>query len=195
MKVFVEVYDSCKYERDSKKVGEARYDIEEFEVRQISDEEIYSMGFDEVDPYGEYLILTLAGGETSTFRNSFCDKYIRMTGGWWELREADEPYNDFNRSIIAYMKKACGSLYLGNINFNDDDQRKRICAGEESVYEEYTGQQIYNFHCTFAVPVKDEALEELIRRWNRGAEPHNSGVVDQIMARVDELGGEHFLWY
>ena len=59
MKVLVEVYDSCKYERGSKKVGEARYDIESFEVKQISDEEIYSMGFDEVDPYGEYLILTL----------------------------------------------------------------------------------------------------------------------------------------
>lgn len=122
-------------------------------------------------------------------------QYVRMTGGWWELREADETYNDFNRSIIAYMKKACGSLYLGNVNFNNDDQRKRICAGEESVYEEYTGQEIYNFHCTFAVPVNDEALEELIRGWNRGAEPHNSGVIDQIMARVDELGGEHFLWY
>ena len=44
MKVLVEVYDSCKYEKGSKKVGEARYDIERFEVKQISDEEIYSMG-------------------------------------------------------------------------------------------------------------------------------------------------------
>lgn len=122
-------------------------------------------------------------------------EYVRMTGGWWELREADETYNDFNRSIITYMKKACGSLYLGNINFNDDDKRKRICTGEESVYEEYTGQKIYNFHCTFAVPTKDESLEKMIRRWNIGTEPHNAGVVDQIMARVDELGGEHFLWY
>ena len=33
-------------------------------------------------------------------------QYVHMTGGWWELREADETYNDFNRSIIAYMKKA-----------------------------------------------------------------------------------------
>lgn len=75
MKVLVEVYDSCKYERGSKKVGEARYDIEKFEVKQISDTEIRSMGFDEFDPYGEYLVLTLAGGETSTFRNSFCDMF------------------------------------------------------------------------------------------------------------------------
>lgn len=75
MKVLVEVYDSCKYEAGSKKVGEARYDIEKFEVKQISDEEIFKMGFDEVDPHGEYLILTLAGGETSTFRNSLCDMF------------------------------------------------------------------------------------------------------------------------
>ncbi len=33
------------------------------------------MGFDEVDHCGEYLILTLAGGETSTFRNSLCDLF------------------------------------------------------------------------------------------------------------------------
>ncbi len=36
MKVLVEVYDSCKYEAGNKKVGEARYDIEKFEVKQIS---------------------------------------------------------------------------------------------------------------------------------------------------------------
>lgn len=75
MKVLVEVYGSCKYEAGSKKTGEARYDIEKFEVKQISDEEIFKMGFDEVDPYGEYLILTLAGGETATFRNSLCDMF------------------------------------------------------------------------------------------------------------------------
>lgn len=75
MKVLVEVYESCKYEAGSKKTGEARYDIEKFEVKQISNEEISKMGFDEVDPYGEYLILTLAGGETATFRNSLCDMF------------------------------------------------------------------------------------------------------------------------
>lgn len=122
-------------------------------------------------------------------------RHIRETGGWLALREADGTNNDLNKEVIVAMKQIHGRLYLGSVNIYGDDQRKRICAGEESVYEEYTGQEIYNFHCTFAVPVKDEALEELIRGWNRGTEPHNSGVVDQIMARVDELGGEHFLWY
>ncbi len=73
MKVLVKVYDNSKYEESSKKVAEVEYNIDGFEVKEINDDEIYGMGFDDVDPYGEYLILTFADGETSTFRNSYCD--------------------------------------------------------------------------------------------------------------------------
>lgn len=106
MKVLVEVYDSCKYERGSKKVGEARYDIESFEVKQISDKEIYSMGFDEVDPYGEYLILTLTGGETSTFRNSFCDMFRDYEAEAKDRALAEvEQYMDKHQFLAADKKK------------------------------------------------------------------------------------------
>lgn len=76
MKVLVEVYDGIKYDARSKKVSEGEYIIKDYEVKQISDDEIYRMGFDEVDPFGEYLILTGHDGEISTFRNSLCDMFM-----------------------------------------------------------------------------------------------------------------------
>ena len=75
MKVTVKVYDDQKYNGNAKVYGELKYDIESFIVRKISDEEIYSAGFDEVDPYGEYLILTFTDGRKSTFRNSYVDMF------------------------------------------------------------------------------------------------------------------------
>ena len=121
-------------------------------------------------------------------------QYVRMSGGWGALREADEQYNSFNRSIIAYMKKAHGHLYLGNVNYYDE-QREQILAGKGSVYEEYTGQEIYDFSYTFAVPTKDASLEEMIRSWNKGTLPLSTKQVDQITHRIDEIGGENFIWF
>lgn len=75
MKVIVKVYNMSKYSVESSKVAEVEYEIEKFEVVKLSDEEIYGMGFDDVDEYGEYLILTHKDGETSTFRNSLVDLF------------------------------------------------------------------------------------------------------------------------
>lgn len=75
MKVSVRVYSGSKYNTGSGKVAQIEYGIKSYEVREIPDAEIYLMGFDEVDPCGEYLILTLESGETCTFRNSFCDMF------------------------------------------------------------------------------------------------------------------------
>ena len=73
MKVLVKVYDGDKYDPMSKKVSETRYnDVASLDVKGISDGEILKV-FDEVDEYGEYVILTFADGTTSTFRNSHVD--------------------------------------------------------------------------------------------------------------------------
>ena len=75
MKVKVKVYDGVKYWDVTEKVAEVEYDIKDYEVKQISDEEIAAMGFDTVDEFGEYLILTFENGETSTFCNSHVDLF------------------------------------------------------------------------------------------------------------------------
>jgi hypothetical protein len=77
MKVLVKVYDKVKYEKGSTKITECEYDIDSYEVKEISDKEIYNLGFDDVDKYGEYLILTLKDGEKATFRNSLVDLFLK----------------------------------------------------------------------------------------------------------------------
>lgn len=77
MKVSVKVYDKVKYEKDSIELAEWEYNISSYEVKEIPDREIYDLGFNEVDKYGEYLILTLKDGEKSIFRNSFVDLFLK----------------------------------------------------------------------------------------------------------------------
>lgn len=75
MKVKVKVYNHCKYDRKSKKVAEAYYDIESFEVLNGNQIDVASFGNDK-DDFDEYLVLHLSDGETSTFRNSYVDLFI-----------------------------------------------------------------------------------------------------------------------
>lgn len=75
MKVKVKVYDMSKYSTQANKVAEVEYEIEKFEVIELSDEAVYNMGFDEVDEYGEYLVITHKDGETSTFKNSHVEMF------------------------------------------------------------------------------------------------------------------------
>ena len=74
MKLKVKVYSGCKYDVESKKIAETIYNnVTSFEVKVMTDEEIFSTGFDETDEYNEYAIITFADGETVTFRNSHID--------------------------------------------------------------------------------------------------------------------------
>lgn len=74
MTIKVKIYDGCKYNETSKKIAEQTYtDIERFDVKMISAEEIYNMGFDETDEFNEYAIMTFTDGTTATFRNSHAD--------------------------------------------------------------------------------------------------------------------------
>lgn len=123
--------------------------------------------------------------------------HVSDVGGWLELGESDRTINDGNREQIAAFKREHGAAWLGNVNFYDE-QRQRIASGMESVYEEYTGQMVYNFGCAFCVPVPDETLSNLIREWNSDDKTGINGkVVNQvsaIMERIDEIGGVHFIW-
>lgn len=121
--------------------------------------------------------------------------YVRGTGGYLALREADDVYNDLNREQLRALKMMHGRLFLGNINFYGD-QRKKIVAGEEDVYEELLDQMVYNFGCDFAIPVPDKGLEELIRAWNGDERlPKKLVDVEAMTGRVEQLGGINLIWY
>ena len=113
-----------------------------------------------------------------------------------EIREADGTYNDLNRELIAAMKQDCGTAYIGKINFYGD-RRANVAAGKESVFIEYTNQEVHNFSCDFVAPRKDEKLEELIREWNSDNRKAEScaTLVREILDRVKEIGGINLIWF
>jgi hypothetical protein len=78
-KVEVLVYDANKYEAENEEFTTVTYIVEKFEVKTIEAEEMNRMGYDELDDYNEYLILTLENGETATFRNTYADLFILRT--------------------------------------------------------------------------------------------------------------------
>lgn len=116
-------------------------------------------------------------------------QYTSLSGGWFALQEADEKYNSFNRSIIAAMKRAYGCVYLGHINY-DSEQTHQLQAGNGTIYEEYTGQVVYNGTYAFAVPQKDSYLEKLIYKYNLG----DGTSVSEIIDRINNIDGEYLLW-
>lgn len=137
----------------------------------------------------------LEGSITFEFARKMQFSYVRSTGGYWALREADKTYNDWNREQLRALKMMHGRLFLGSINFHGD-QRKKVIAGKEGVYEELLDQMVYNFGCDFAVPTPDKKLEELIRAWNGDEQlPKRLVDVEAMTGRVEQLGGLNLIWY
>ncbi len=123
--------------------------------------------------------------------------HIAATGGFWELREADEYYNDLNRERIKAFWMIHGVAFLGDINIHDHEKYERVRAGsDKDIYTEYTGQLVYNFGCDFCVPAEDEELADLIRRWNRSEQlPKRMVDVESITGKIEAIGGIQFIWY
>ena len=70
MDVKVKIYNGVKYNKDSEKVAEVEYkNIQGFEV--VFGERATQIGLEtdenSRDEFNEYLVITLEGGETSTF--------------------------------------------------------------------------------------------------------------------------------
>lgn len=82
--VKLDVYDTCKYvatEEDfARKKTVVYHGVTGFELIENGTEawEIESdMSEDEMDPHHEYLVLFFEDGDTSTFRNSYVDMFLR----------------------------------------------------------------------------------------------------------------------
>lgn len=118
------------------------------------------------------------------------NQYIAAMGGILNIHESDDIYNDMNREQIARILDRHGKLYLGKINVDLEAKHDILSGG--SPFTEYTGGLVRNFSCDFAVPVADDELAALIRRWIGGdtAIP----VLDGIINRVDQIGGVIIRW-
>ncbi len=151
--------------------------------------------FGKVDLRGERWEEVLEGHIHLVLARKRQREYVMANGGYLELREADEYYNNLNREQLEAMRKIYGTVFLGSVNFYDE-KRERVVAGTESVYEAYTGQMVFDFGCSFCTPKADKELEELIRLWN-GSDGFTKQYadVDKITSRVEALGGINFVWY
>lgn len=76
MKFLLKIYNGIKYFPESKMVTKISYkEVISLEVKTIPEEEVYEMGFDETDPFDEYVIFHFSNGAESTFRNSYVDVF------------------------------------------------------------------------------------------------------------------------
>lgn len=76
MNFILKVYDKVKYLPDSAVKTEACYrEVESMTMATLSADEIYKLGYDEVDPFDEYVTFHFTDGSESTFRNSFVDVF------------------------------------------------------------------------------------------------------------------------
>lgn len=119
--------------------------------------------------------------------------YIMRNGGMGGLREADDVFNDFNREELNAMVGKYGKIFIGKINFNDNSAREALLAGGDP-FREYTGEKVYNFGCDYAIPTPDPALSDMIRKWNGPNCGEDAVGVSQIIDRIRDLGGVHFIW-
>lgn len=116
--------------------------------------------------------------------------YVNQMGGYINVKEGDEYYNNLNREQIAALKEEYKSVFLGKINFCGNE-RLEVLENKKSVYEEYTGQTVFNFGCEFCVPSKDNELETLILEWNK---KYRVEIINRIYDRIEVLRGICFIW-
>lgn len=121
--------------------------------------------------------------------------YISKAGGPFSIREGDEIYNKLTQMIITAFSKVHPKSYLGNINLYGIEHED-VANGKAQALKEYHGEKVYNFSYDFIVPVKDQTLEELLHAYNQvwAKETSVIDLLDAIIKRVYEIGGELLLW-
>ena len=122
------------------------------------------------------------------------NQYVRSQGGYSNIREADQTYNDMNRELIQAMADEYHTAYLGRYQFFGRE-KLRIFNGTDDVYVIYTGQAVDNFDTDFIVPTRDELLETMIRSFNAVGKTSNIKLIDRIVSRIYELDGHLTIWY
>jgi predicted MPP superfamily phosphohydrolase len=127
--------------------------------------------------------------------NKIQNDYAVSCGGYWEITEGCWKQNKISRNKIRALKREYGKCYIGNVNYYNK-QRENI--DNEPILTEYKKGMVYNFGCTFAIPVYSVDLVKLIRNYNK---PHerlsNRSIIkeiEEIFNKVEELNGIYLNW-
>jgi len=107
------------------------------------------------------------------------------------IPEANAELNDLQREKINAFYSESGTVYIGKINFYDDE-RKALKA--EKVFTLHNGGEVYNFAADYIIPVPDNNLAEMIVEWNSDGVPNSLKLIEKITQRIDEIGGIHLMW-
>ena len=75
MKILVKLYNANKYDLNSVVIKKVELEVEKVNIETIEDDKIIALGFDEVDPYKEYCVITFKNKEKSYYRNSMVDLF------------------------------------------------------------------------------------------------------------------------
>lgn len=122
----------------------------------------------------------IEGAIKLAYYNHVQNEYIRSAGGILGIREADEEYNDLNRSILSAFNEKNGlRAYICKSSVASN--KKELIPYRE---------QIRNFECDFAIPGFDEELQVLLNSYNNGEVSY-----DTISEKVDQLKGLMFVWF
>lgn len=107
--------------------------------------------------------------------------------------EFDTTINGISRAMIVAYHKKHGKCFLGKIN--DYDQ---YGANPQIVFTPYTGQKIYNFEYAFVIAEEDEELRRMLKEHNTPKGKLDSKatmeLIEKIIARISDLGGEFLSW-
>ena len=110
-------------------------------------------------------------------------RYVASMGGWGAIREADEIYNGLNLDILRAYRDEYPGAVMGDFNYE----------GKPDVFQSIPekDEDIRNFCCDFVLPEKNKELENLIVGFRTG-----KGECEKtLLASVEELGGEYFIWF
>ena len=75
MKVIIKIYNKSKFIDDSTIIKEETYDIDDWDVIILNDEEALKLGFKEPDFNKEYIVLNFEDGKNLIFRCSYINMF------------------------------------------------------------------------------------------------------------------------
>lgn len=100
------------------------------------------------------------------------------------ILENDHEINQIAFSLIHKFYEKYGQAFLGNLPAKNEEKKDGITL------EPYTGQKLSPSCYQFIVPVQDEELLHLLRRYD----PVDDCINDKIFERIKTLKGEILIW-